>query len=306
MNIMHTINILIISICATIILIVAIKNVWSKPNECKNCIEKNIDKRRKIHLLYISGIAISIIIILFSYITVNSDNYNNINTYFTFASTIVSIVLAVVTIVYSITTSESTSNSLGALDKTTKSIRDASSEVSNASKIYSDSANKLENNIKRILETIENVKDNTEKLLDDRIFESIKSSKNKTYISTSNINENFIKDFIRASSIVGNLLLYACAKAKVKEKKFTPSLFDDNSGLNYNDYVYGFMIAISSLNLVTATIKIPEGNDLIEISIIESNFDFIKLINEWIQETNPDKTYGDFTKFKNRIDDYFI
>ena len=60
------------------------------------------DERPKIHMYYISGLCIFIILELVTYICVNNDNATDIVSYISFASTISSLFLSVVAIIYAI------------------------------------------------------------------------------------------------------------------------------------------------------------------------------------------------------------
>ena len=62
----------------------------------------------KIHIYYISGLCIFIIIELVTYICVNNDNATDIVSYISFASTLSSLFLSVVAIIYAIVSMVST------------------------------------------------------------------------------------------------------------------------------------------------------------------------------------------------------
>ena len=57
---------------------------------------------RKIHIYYISGLRVFVILELITYICVNNDNATDIVSYISFASTLSSLLLSVVAIIYAI------------------------------------------------------------------------------------------------------------------------------------------------------------------------------------------------------------
>lgn len=277
---------LIIAVCIVIVAVVFLvnffKNKWEKPNECRVCVDGGGEKRRKLHLIYISGITAGLMIIMFTYIVVNSNNYENVNDYFTFSASLVSIVLAVVTIVYSISTSESTSNSLGSLENTTKTVRDAAEDIKEATKSYIEISQELRQSIDSISCSVKDVKEDTSRLLDERLGKNDENA--NPNVSVDCIPNMVIEAFIKSIPNLGFIAMVLC---KITEEKKAPidlnKLFDEYQ----MGYIIGCLRAAASIGIIRCNIN--TGTRIIECvfineyskAIIDSN------LSERIKKDSP-------------------
>ena len=144
-NLLHTISF----IAAVVACVIIVKAFLSHKQE---------DDTKNLHLYYISGITIFIIIELATYIFVHNDNSSNLLNTISFASTLSSIVLSVVAIVHGIVTArrgaEDVANSIKAsqeLQLSADNIKEISSSFSNS---MSKSSKEIENSVTKVHESI--------------------------------------------------------------------------------------------------------------------------------------------------------
>ena len=272
---------LIIAICITVIIITYLRRQQVKPDSCKVCIDGNGEKRRKLHLIYMSSIASGIIILLYTYITVNSTDYNNINSYFTFASTIVSIVLAIVTIVYSISTSEATTNSIGSIEKTTDTVNKAAQDVRDASLSYSKSAASLDKHIDDIIDAIKRIEHHTATTA-ATLLNANKINDEKDLDAEKLIFGDFIERYLTRGSVNGGAALYACFKSYKKHNIFHLDILSDDK--EQQKYLVGYIISSAAIGLIN--VNIDRDYNIEVISVLPG---FEEKILAWIKEPK----YGD-------------
>ena len=105
---------------------------------------KSPEQNSKVHLYYISGLGVFIILELVTYICINNDNTTEIVNYISFASTLSSLLLSVVAIIYAIV-----SNNKG--DVQYLKIDNASDRISMSVEKFSLMSEKLTENVNSIL-----------------------------------------------------------------------------------------------------------------------------------------------------------
>lgn len=90
-------------------------------------------KDKRLHLGYICGICIFLIVELATYICIQSDHSVEIVSYISFASTLSSLILSVVAIIYAIVSNNKGEVQYGKIDTTSSKIMDSVSEFSKKS-----------------------------------------------------------------------------------------------------------------------------------------------------------------------------
>lgn len=196
----------------------------------------------KIHISYIIGFLITMIIGL---ITIKWNNIPNLVDYITFALTLSSLVLSLLAIIYSFVSNNKFSESIGALNNVSDEVLDSSKKLN----LITDD---LSIKVAEIPEHLKNVEEKAEKT--HQLIESMKIEKENTSVSTSEVegvakHEFSVDKFLSVSSFNGKALLYALSLSFNQKKSFLlQDIFDSN-----RDYVWGYFIATSSMGLIEYT-----------------------------------------------------
>lgn len=299
-NLLHTISF----IAAVVACVIIVKAFLSHKQE---------DDKKNLHLYYISGITIFIIIELVTYIFVHNDNSSNLLNTISFASTLSSIVLSVVAIVHGIVTArrgaEDVANSIKAsqeLKLSADNIKEISSSFSNS---MSKSSKEIENSVTKVHETITFV-DNELKELKKQFQELIRENKtgfDKVSEKLDGINEgsresreNNTSDkgeretFLYSSSFSGCIAIYACYKAS--KEKTELNLRELSTELHQQFYYYAYIVAASALALLDANIDDAIVKDI----KIHMNEDEINILKNKILEFNI-KDNTEFAEEKKKL-----
>ncbi len=217
------------------------------------------DGQRKIHIYYISGLCVFIILELVTYVCVNNDNATDIVSYISFASTLSSLLLSVVAIIYAIV-----SNNKG--DAQYQKIDRASDRISMSVDRFSSISESLSGNINSILTKLDEIKviSNETK----NAITNVGSSQTRIDSETSNLDvENLVKGFIAGGSVSGNISLLACVYSSEQRMPYNLTLLFGNNAA----YCYGYIVASSALGIITARLN----NDVI---IVDRYLPIIKTI----------------------------
>lgn len=296
-NLLHTISF----IAAVVACVIIVKAFLSHKQE---------DDKKNLHLYYISGITIFIIIELATYIFVHNDNSSNLLNTISFASTLSSIVLSVVAIVHGIVTArrgaEDVANSIKAsqeLKLSADNIKEISSSFSNS---MSKSSKEIESSVTKVHESITFV-DNGLKELKKQFQELIRENKtgfDKVSEKLDGINEgsreNKISNksdretFLHLSSFSGCIAIYACYKAS--KEKTELNLRELSTELHQQFYYYGYIVAASALALLDANIDDAIVKDI----KIHMNEDEINILKNKILEFNI-KDNAEFAEEKKKL-----
>lgn len=240
-------------------------------------------KDKKLHLCYICGICIFLIIELATYICIQSDHSVEIISYISFASTLSSLILSVVAIIYAIVSNNKGELQYGKIDSASSKITESVSEFSKKSKELtkglSDVLIKLDE-VKNIsIETRDSVSlmnraglsnpkdtqsDIKQSLSSDQTYGSIDRSDEgdvddkedqiaeaRNQASQDTI-DRVVSGFVNTGSFVGNLSLLACVYSRDFNKPFSGSDIFPPSQQDNNMYIFGYIIASTSLGVVTA------------------------------------------------------
>lgn len=219
------------------------------------------DGKCKVHMYYISGLLIFIIIELITYVCVNSNDTDQIVSYISFASTISSLFLSVVAIIYAIV-----SNNQG--EAQYQKIDGASDRISTSIDRFSLMSESLSENIKSILSKLDEIRvisDETRKTVSQKNYQSHTSGQIDPAIEDKIIDpaieDKIIDGYIKGGSYYGNLGLLACVYSYEKHQPFIATeIISTNS-----DYLLGYIISSSALGIISASI---DNDNRVNISMI--------------------------------------
>lgn len=235
---------------------------------------------KKLHLYYICGICIFIIIELSTYICIQSDHSVEIISYVSFASTLSSLILSVVAIIYAIVSNNKGEVQYGKIDSASSRITDSVSEFSTKSEELTQGLNKVLSKLDEVknisIETRESVSqmnraglnnpkdsqsDITHSLSSDEINDEVKDEQNidveKKIIETRNqvsqeTIDKVVSGFVNVGSFIGNLSLLACVYSRDVNKPFNAQDIFPPSMQDNNMYIFGYITAATALGVVTA------------------------------------------------------
>lgn len=206
-------------------------------------------KLLKTHGFYIILILILVIILL---ATLRFSGNTELVSYISFASTISSLFLAIIAIIYSFVSNNSLNQTIGQFSNITDQITKNANTISEAT-------NNLDKKIEQIPEYIKTVEKNTNETLgivkDWAINNSQTNPDPNEKDSSSELNNSQIESYLIQSSFAGKILLYACSISNSKNKEFNLSNLAE---VNMEDYLTGYLISSSALNLLEFEINTIE------------------------------------------------
>ena len=208
----------------------------------KNFLSVKWSENSRVHVLYISGILVFLIIELVTYICIQNDTCSNIMPYISFAATLSSLILSIVAIIYSIVTNNKGDDVFVKIEDRTKDL------VKETEKFQSVAAQLIKD-----LSTIKSGMTNIQSIAEET-NQQLKVIQNSNSISPDrkkiNEDEEYIKNSILYGSLIGNAGLLACYYSQKYNKPFkSTELFKNNS-----EYVYGYIIAYSTLFVINVEI----------------------------------------------------
>lgn len=246
------------------------------------------EERLQLHFLY------WIVILGLALIFVMSDRWTdkgNFTEYLANAATMVSLVLALVAIFYSFIANDGLSKSLGNITLVSENIAQSKSQLGQfieqseeLSKVGMENAatlkeisSSVEAHVKSLRATLEDVSSKTEALhgamsgLPDRFdqmesaIEATKEMLSKqpeapvaTGNESTNLSHAHVSRFLNRSSIVGNILAYACVLACSNKKELSCDQLSKELQLSTPTYIHGYLISMIAIGLVGK--KSIEGN----------------------------------------------
>ncbi|MDE6537668.1 MAG: hypothetical protein K2M13_06495 [Muribaculaceae bacterium] len=239
-------------------------------------------KDKKLHLCYICGICIFLIIELATYICIQSDHSVEIISYISFASTLSSLILSVVAIIYAIVSNNKGEVQYGKIDSASSKITESVSEFSRKSEELTQGLSNVLSKLDEVknisIETRDRVSlmnraglsnpkdaqsdikqslssDQTDGTIDredkddvDGIEAQIIEARNQASQDTI---DRVVSGFVNTGSFVGNLSLLACVYSRDVNKPFSASDIFPPSQQDNNMYIFGYIIASTSLGVVT-------------------------------------------------------
>lgn len=212
----------------------------------------------------------------------------NVLDFISLASALISIILAIITIIYSYYTNSSNSTQIERLNK-------AAEEVRTATATYSDSAKELQDNITRIIESINNVDEKTDEMM-------LMIQPTKTTITNATTKRANMESYDEvANKFVGNLaplqiiVIYICVKSKTTNKPWLIDLLPNS--LQHS--AIGILITLNS----TGLIKINTNYKTVEVHNIHSTLEqkVVPLMGEIVKLDNLEG----IKEIKQKIDEFF-
>lgn len=264
-------------ICATIVIIVAIVASAYKVN-----------KQQRVFGTYIywASVLALLAIAIFSYAFYGNGKVLD---FVSLASALISIILAVITIIYSF---YSNSRSAGQVE----TLNHAADSVKKATESYSKSAISLHENISRIILAVDRVEEKTDKLLDMAISSPTERKNESLVVGNFDIGA-YAEGYIRASSPMGNLAIYACVRASDANKEWNLKLFERDS---HQTYCSGFLIATISAGFISATIDFDSNS----VKVREYLSPIKQSVVAWVDDFDFSHL-PELKDIKKRIDEYF-
>lgn len=233
--------------------------------------------------IYYASLLTLLAIVVFSY---GFYGNRNVLDFVSLASALISIILAVITIIYSF---YSNSQSVGQVDTLNK----AAESVKKATLSYSESAETLQENIRKIIDAVNRVEEKTDKIIGITTGSEPKPGINNNFKNF----DNYIHTYIQLASPLGIMAMYACILSKDNDKIWSLDLFTNESN---QTYCGGFLISTTSAGFITLTI---DFND--KIVTVKNYLPKIKEeILLWIASYDFSKVAG-LEEQKNNIDKYF-
>lgn len=241
------------------------------------------DKHDSGTYIFISSVVLFITIIVFSYSFYKCDKVLD---FISLASALISIILAIVTIIYSF---YSNSRSSGQIE----TLNNAARRVSDATFSYSDSAERLQDNIKLILDKIGQV----EQKIDQKNSIFNNNNANTSGISTSDVDDlitNIVTGYVNAGSYFGNLALLACIYSNENKKDLNLHDLENITELDdksLSSYMCGYIVSSSALGLMSTQV---EGHRVIISNILPKVKDLIISMIESYIERSPNQEAKDY------------
>ena len=224
-------------------------------------------KDKRLHLGYICGICIFLIVELATYICIQSDHSVEIVSYISFASTLSSLILSVVAIIYAIVSNNKGEVQYGKIDTASSKITDSLSEFSKKSEELTQGLSDVLDRLSEVRSISIETREQVSRMNSDE-FRNPKDShsniaQNLPQSSTNPDNANDEKpesaehddeeiiekinkasqdtidrvafNFVNAGSFIGNLALLACIYSHDTNKPFNASdIFPDRKSTRLN------------------------------------------------------------------------
>ena len=235
----------------------------------------------KIHIFYIIGFLLFVIIGL---ITIQWSEITDLVNYITFALTLSSLVLSILAIVYSFISNSRFSETMGALNNVSKDVLDSTIKLNTVT-------DDLTRQVEEIPIHLKNVEDQTEKT--HQLIESIQLIKETSVEPATTKKEELssVESFLTSSSFYGKKLLFACSLSFSTKKNFVlTDLFESSQ-----DYMWGYFIASTAMKLF----KYTETNKVILVTDI--NVEITEKIRDIAfksaENYDKDKTPEELIKF---------
>lgn len=240
------------------------------------------DGKCKVHMYYISGLLIFIIIELITYVCVNNNNTDQIVDYISFASTISSLFLSVVAIIYAIVSNNQGEAQYQKIDRASDKISVSVDRFSLISESLSGSIDSILLKLDEIKvissETKNAVSQNNQKRSIDSVSASVGMDE-----TDNKLMQKIVERYVKAGSFYGNIVLLACILSNEKKLRFkTSDIVPDSS-----TYLYGYIIASAALGIITMHID----DDYITVDSISSFLSkeiLLEEINNFIEKSKPE------------------
>ncbi len=244
--------------------------------------------------IFSASILLVLVIVIFSYCFCKD---RDVLDFISLASALISIILAIVTIIYSYFTN---SRSTGQIDRLNK----AAEDVSKATLSYTESAESLQENIRKIIETVNNVEIKTDNIIGHLAKQQGNPNDNKFPNKDQKQKDNFdvntyVDNYVKISSPLGIMAMYACIKAyETDNKEFLLNAFFDDG--NLAAYCGGFLIATTSAGFIQVLIDFNTSS----IKVLGCTEIIKHYVYGWVSKFNISQVAG-LKELKEKIDLYF-
>jgi hypothetical protein len=223
-----------------------------------------MEKHIKVHITYIIGILIAIIVGL---ITVKWGNIPNLVELFSFALTISSIILAILAIAYAVYSNTSFGKNIAVLDK-------ASDDIGNSTKYLEEISNDIHdkfNDLPELLKTLHQKTDSNQSILNDLSKQRLEQKSAITKLDDV-IEGDYIKTIVTNSSISGLYTLYVLKLAREAKKKFTYQDVTEKMKLNA-DFFRGVLAPIQALGLTKLDVSFNTDGITWQVTDLHTDID---------------------------------
>lgn len=241
---------------------------------------KNKDNitKEKLHLFYISGILVLIIVCVISFFCVNNDREGNLYNYLSFASTLTSIILSVLAIIITVLSNNSMDNLKNAIEKVKELPTDIKSAIEKPLEEINSSTEKLQQMVTETKsaqatnnEATQNILQKIEDhlTLHDRQFEQVSSQlkaqsndilegRGETETLAEDLKESQVSAYL---NILPNAFLFLVKVADITAEKYPEKYvsfkeigritgMDENSVPGIHLYYYSAAMSFHALNLL--------------------------------------------------------
>jgi hypothetical protein len=201
-----------------------------------------METKYKIHAFYILLMLLITIVLL---VSVRWGDVPLLVQYFSFALTLSSLLLAILAIIYSFYSSSSASQSIVTLSNLSNQIAQSATHLGNTTTELSSQISKLPQHLLDVKGKVEETQ--------TMIKEYYSAQPAKKLPDQSKLSDDVVDRFLNHSSFTGLLLLFGCSLALSKTKEFILNLPDFSAKTlpGNGDYMYGFIVAASSIGLVS-------------------------------------------------------
>ncbi|PJZ41701.1 hypothetical protein CH370_09690 [Leptospira kmetyi] len=261
-------------------------------------------KNLGIHFFYVTTILLVTIILLLTYRWASDSN---LVSYVSFGATITSLFLGLIAIIYSIVSNNSLNSSLGELGSTSNSMTIAAKTIEEGTKQLFESIQQIPTMVGKVESRVEE----SHRLLEamsskDQSDESeirSKGSKKSEASKEIKIEDSFVEQYMRLSSIYGLFSLYICSKSFMTKKAFrlneilTPLSLDH---LYY--YFHAYIVSSSCSSLFEHSV-----NDGI-FNVFQMHEYLLNNISEILKEkisAQQGKNGREYQKFIKLVDGHF-
>lgn len=237
----------------------------------------------KLHLLYVSGILVFVIIELVSYICIgNGENSDSIVSYVSFASTLSSLILSVVAIIYTIVSNQKGNEVFHKISDKAEAINGVSDRLC---KIVDNLDNKL-NRFENELHVIHDITNDT-----NDAIKGISNAAASNGLSEGSLSiDDVLSQLIQTGSVLGNAALLACCYSFKKCKGLDLKVLFENN----EEYVYGYIIVVSCLSFITVEIK----DNIVSVSYVYEKLE--EQLKQFFAKADPDNA-----KFIKQLQDHY-
>lgn len=241
------------------------------------------ENSNKLHLLYVSGILVFVIIELVSYICIgNGANSDSIVSYVSFASTLSSLILSVVAIIYTIVSNQKGNDVFLKISDRAEAINGVSDRLC---KIVDNLDNKL-NRFENELHVIHDITNDTNDAIKGISNAAASNGLSEGSISIGDV----LSQLIQTGSVLGNAALLACCYSFKKHKELDLKVLFENN----EEYVYGYIIAVSCLSFITVEIK----DNIVSVSYVYEKLE--EQLKQFFAKADPENA-----NFLKKLQDHY-